>query len=47
MVVMLGFPAAETAIDRVYAVYGMLTSVTKIINGIQRDKKDGTLTLSL
>ena len=24
MVVKLGFPAAETAIDRVYAVYGML-----------------------
>ena len=47
MVVKLGFPAAETAIDRVYAVYGMLTSVTKIINGIQRDKKDGTLSLSL
>ena len=44
----LGFLlAAKTAIDRIYAVYGVPTSVTKIINGIQRDKKDGTLSLSL
>ena len=42
----MDFLPAETAIDRVYAVYGMLTSVTKIMNGIQRDKKDGTLSLS-
>jgi hypothetical protein len=38
MVVKLGFPAAETAIDRVYAVYGMLTSVTMIINGPKRQE---------
>ena len=34
---------AETAIDKIYAVYGGQTSVTNIINGLKRDKKDGTL----
>ncbi len=34
---------AETAIDKMYAVYGGQTSVTNIINGLKRDKKDGTL----
>jgi hypothetical protein len=44
--VKLGF-TAETAIDRIYAVYGAPTSVTNIINGIKRDKKAGTLSPSL
>jgi hypothetical protein len=34
---------AETAIDKIYAVYGSQTAVTNIINGLKRDKKDGTL----
>jgi hypothetical protein len=34
---------AETAIDKIYAVYAGQTSVTNIINGLKRDKKDGTL----
>jgi hypothetical protein len=34
---------AETAIDKIYAVYGGQTSVTNTINGLlKRDKKDGT-----
>jgi hypothetical protein len=44
--VKLGF-TVETAIDRIYAVYGAPTSVTNIINGIKRDKKAGTLSPSL
>ena len=28
---------------KIYAVYGGQTSVTNIINGLKRDKKDGTL----
>ena len=38
---------AETAIDRIHAIYGSQTSVTNIINGLKRDKKDGTLSPSL
>jgi hypothetical protein len=34
---------AETAIDKIYAVYGGQTSATNINNGLKRDKKDGTL----
>ncbi len=34
---------AETTIDKIYAVYGGQTSVTNIINGLKRDKRDGTL----
>ena len=34
---------AETAIDKIYAVYGGQTSVTNIIDGLKRDKQDGTL----
>jgi hypothetical protein len=34
---------AETAIDKIYAVYGGQTSVSNIINRLKRDKKDGTL----
>jgi hypothetical protein len=34
---------AERAIDSIYAVYGGSISVTNIINGLKRDKKDGTL----
>ena len=34
---------AETAIDKIYAIYGSQTSVTNIINGMKHDKKDGTL----
>jgi hypothetical protein len=34
---------AETAIDKIYAVYGGQTSVTNMINGLKWDKKDGTL----
>ena len=30
---------AETAIDKIYAVYGGQTSVTNTINGLKRDKK--------
>ena len=44
--VKLGF-TAETAIDRIYMIYGAPTSVTNIINGIKRDKKAGTLSPSL
>ena len=38
---------AEAGIDRIYAVYGGQTSVTNIINGIKRDKKNGTLSPNL
>ena len=38
---------AETAIDRIHAIYGSQTSVTNIINGLKRDKKAGTLSPSL
>ena len=34
---------AETAIDKIYAVYGGQTSVSNMINGLKRDEKDGTL----
>jgi hypothetical protein len=34
---------AETAIDKIYAVYGGQTSVTNMIIGLKWDKKDGTL----
>jgi hypothetical protein len=33
----------EIPIDKIYGVYGGQTSVTKIINGLKRDKKDGIL----
>ena len=35
--------AAETAIDKIYAVCCGQTSVTNKINGLRRDNKDGTL----
>ncbi len=38
---------AETAIDKIYAVYGRQTSVTNIVIGLKRDKKDGTLNPNL
>ena len=38
---------AEIGIDRIYAVYGGETSVTNIIDGLKRDKKDGTLSPNL
>lgn len=38
---------AETSIDKIYAVYGGQTSVTNIINGLKRDKKNGTLNPNL
>jgi hypothetical protein len=38
-----GWCTAETVIDKIYAVYGGQTSLTKIINGLKRDKKDATL----
>ena len=44
--VKLGY-SAETAIDRIHAVYGEGTSVTNIINGIKRDKKAGSLSPNL
>jgi hypothetical protein len=34
---------AATAIDKIYAVYGGQSAVTNIINGLKRNKKDGTL----
>ena len=34
---------AEKSSGKIYAVYGGQTSVTDIINGLKRDKKDGTL----
>ena len=44
--VRLGY-SSEVAIDRIYAVYGGQTSVTMIINGVKRDKKNGTLSPNL
>ena len=38
---------ADAGIDRIYAIYGGQTSVTNIINGIKRDKKNGTLSPNL
>lgn len=38
---------AELAIDKIYGVYGGQTSVTKIINGLKRDKMNGTLSPNL
>ena len=38
---------SELAIDKIYGVYGGQTSVTKIINGLKRDKKEGTLSPNL
>ena len=38
---------AETSIDKIYDVYGGQTSVTSIINGLKRDKKNGTLNHNL
>jgi hypothetical protein len=32
---------AETAIDKIYAVYGGQTSVTNTINGLKREKRMG------
>ena len=44
--VRLGF-TSDIAIDRIYGVYGGQTSVTKIINALKRDKKDGTVNPNL
>ena len=33
---------SETAIDKIYAIFGSQNSVTNIINGLRCDKKDGT-----
>ena len=38
---------ADAGIDRIYAVYGGQTSVTNIIAGLKRDKKNGTLSPNL
>ena len=38
---------ADAGIDRIYAVYGGQTSVTNIINGLKRDRKNGTLSPNL
>ncbi len=38
---------SEITIDKIYGVYGGQTSVTKIINGLKRDKKEGTLSPNL
>ena len=38
---------ADTAVDRIYAVYGGQKSVTDIINGIKKDKQNGTLNPNL
>ncbi len=38
---------SELAIDKIYGVYSGQTSVTKIINGLKRDKKEGTLSPKL
>ena len=38
---------SEIAIDRIYAVYGGQTSVTKIINALKKDKRNGTLNPNL
>jgi hypothetical protein len=38
---------AEVGIDRIYAVHGGETSVTNIIDGLKRDKKNGTLSPNL
>ena len=38
---------SELAIDKIYGDYGGQTSVTKIINGLKRDKKNGTLNPNL
>jgi hypothetical protein len=32
---------SDSAIDRIYTVYGAQMSVTKIINGVIEDKKGG------
>jgi hypothetical protein len=37
----------EFGIDRIYAVYGGQTSVSNIINGLKRDKKNGTMNPNL
>ena len=37
----------DVAIDEIYAVYGHQTCVTKIINSIKHDKKQGTLNPNL
>jgi hypothetical protein len=44
--VRLGF-TAETAIDRIHAIYGSQTSVTEIINQLKTHKKAGTLSPNL
>ena len=33
--------SADSAIDKIYDVYGRSTSVTKIIKRLQEDKKNG------
>ena len=38
---------ADASIDRIYAVYGGQTSVSNIINGLKRDRKNGTLNPNL
>jgi hypothetical protein len=38
---------ADAGIDRIYAVYGGQTSVTNIINGLKRDRKNGTMNPNL
>jgi hypothetical protein len=38
---------ADAGIDRIYAVYGGQTSVTNIINGLKRDRKNETLSPNL
>ena len=38
---------AKVGIDIIYAVYGGETSVTNIIDGLKRDKKNGTLSPNL
>jgi hypothetical protein len=38
---------ADAGIDRIYAVYGGQTSVSNIINGLKRDKKNGTMNPNL
>jgi hypothetical protein len=38
---------SDAAIDRLHAIYGAQTSVTNIINGLKRDKKNGTLSPNL
>jgi hypothetical protein len=38
---------ADVSIDSIYAVYGGQTSVSNIINGLKRDKKNGTMNPNL